>query len=313
MKNLLIAALGAVALTATAVDAQSTGRTIPMLVTAEWLAERLDEPDLVIVQVDQRRDGYDAGHIPGARYLQYSLIAGTVDGTPVELLPIESLQSALADVEVLDGRRVVLYGAPLSAARAWMTLDYLGVSERVAMLDGGIEAWRAAGHPVSTEVTPITVQPGANSTLAVNPQPQRIISAETVLARRDDPRIALIDARPIAEYTGDDGGQNGRYLAGHIPGARHLHWEELIESTDDPRLLSVDDLRQLFEAAGAGEGKEVFVYCTVGMRASMAYFVSRMLGYETFLYDGSWADWSAREMPIEAGPDPLGSVTGAHP
>lgn len=298
---MLILMLGLLAF-GTPAEAQSEGREIPMLVSAEWLQEHLGEPGLVVVQIDQRRDGYDTGHIPGAHFLQYSRIAGTVENTPVELLSVEELREAFASVGFVDGVRIVLYGAPLSAARAWMTLDYLGVSDRAAMLDGGIDAWRAASYAVSTDETGA---PGhAAEALTVNPEPARIIDAATVLARSEDPTAVLIDARPIAEYTGDDNGQNGRFLAGHIPGARHLHWEDLIHSTEDPRLLPADQLRERFESVGAADGRDVLVYCTVGMRASMAYFVSRMLDYDTYLYDGSWADWSARNLPVETGPDP---------
>ena len=114
----------------------------------------------------------------------------------------------------------------------------------------------------------------------------------------------LIDVRPLNEYTGEDGGQNGRYSAGHIPGARHMAWDMLIYSNADPRLKPVEELRAMFAAVGADGERSVLLYCTVGMRASMAYFVARMLGYDTYLYDGSWADWSARGNPVEAGPDP---------
>jgi thiosulfate/3-mercaptopyruvate sulfurtransferase len=274
------------------------GRTIPMLVSAEWLADNLDQPGLVVVQVDQRATGYQEGHLPGARYLAYERIAEERDGVPTELLPVEALRDAFESVGVGDGVRVVLYGAPLSAARAWMTLDYLGASAGAAILDGGIAAWRASDLPLTTEVPAVEA-----AVLTVNPVSDRVVPAAFVEERIGDPAFTIVDARPLNEYTGADGGMGGRLLAGHIPGARHLYWEELIVSTADPRLLPLDDLRARFEAAGASEDRAVIVYCYIGMRASMAYFVSRMLGYETHLYDGSWFDWSARNLPVEAGPD----------
>jgi thiosulfate/3-mercaptopyruvate sulfurtransferase len=295
--RILLATAAAILLAAPA-TAQSEARALPMSVSAEWLAERLNEPDLLVVQVDQRRDGYDAGHIPGAQYLAYGRIAVEVEGIPVELPPVETLREALEEVGVRDGVRVVLYGAPLSAARAWMTLDYLGISDRAAVLDGGIAAWRAAGRPVSTE--PRSAPTG---TLTVSPQPEIVVEADWVHVRLDDPGYVLIDARPLDEYTGADGGGSRPLTPGHIPGARHLHWEDLIHSTSDPRLLSEDRLRELYEEAGASDQLTVVVYCTIGMRASMAYFVARMLGYETRFYDGSWFDWSERGMPAEEGPD----------
>jgi len=273
-------------------------RTIPMLVGVEWLAENLDSPNLVIVQVDQRATGYQEGHIPGARYLAYERIAVEREGVPTELLPDAELKAAFESVGVGDGVRVVLYGAPLSAARAWMTLDYLGASQGAAILDGGIAAWRAAGLSVTAEEPPVTT-----AALTVTPDPVRVVPASFVQERIGDPAFTIVDARPLNEYTGADDGMGGRLLAGHIPGARHLYWEELMVSTADPRLLPLEALRARFEAAGASEGRGVIVYCYIGMRASMAYFVSRLLGYETHLYDGSWFDWSARKLPVETGPD----------
>jgi thiosulfate/3-mercaptopyruvate sulfurtransferase len=267
-----------------------------MLDDAQWLAQHINDPDLVVIQVDQRREGYDGGHIPGARDLPYTSIAIEINGLPVELPSVDALRDAFALVGVTNGSRIVLYGAPLSAARAWVTLDYLGLSDRAAMLDGGIVAWRTSGGSLVTDVP--AVRPG---TLAVTPQPAKIVGADWVRERSADPAYALIDGRPLREFTGEDGGQNGQYLAGHIPGAEHLYWEELMVSAADPRLLPIERLRTRFDTAGATAGRTVVAYCFIGMRASMLYYVSRLLGHETRLYDGSWHDWSARGMPVETG------------
>ena len=84
---------------------------------------------------------------------------------------------------------------------------------------------------------------------------------------------------------------------GHIPGAAHMYWEELVESRSIPRVHPRADLRELFERAGADadEGDTVVAYCMVGWRASFTYLAARMLGYETKFYDGSWHDWGTRE------------------
>lgn len=282
---------------------QAPARAIPMLVSAEWVADRLGEPDLVVLQVDQRREGYAEGHIPGAVFLPYQQIAIEVDGLPVEMPMVDALEAAFEEAGVNDGNRIVVYGAPLSAARAWMTLDYLGLGDRVGMLDGGMSAWRAAGLSESTSDVDVSL-----GSLTVRPEPNRIVGADWILDRLDDPQTVLIDARPLDEYTGEDGGNEGRYLAGHIPGARHLYWEELTHSREDPRLLPEAELRTRFDAAGAASDRRIVVYCFIGMRASMAYFVSRLLEYDTYLYDGSWHDWSARDLPVQSGPDGLVGV-----
>ena len=91
---------------------------------------------------------------------------------------------------------------------------------------------------------------------------------------------------------------------GHIPGAHNRYWEELVVSRADPRLKPEAELRALFERAGARDDRTVVAYCMIGMRASVAYLASRLLGYETRFYDGSWDDWSRRGLP---------AVTGAAP
>lgn len=276
-----------------------------MLVSVDWLAARLDEPGLVVLHVAHQRAPYDSAHVPGARWLRYQSIAREANGLPVELPPVEELRAAFEAVGVGDGSRVILYGDPMSAARAWMTLDYLGLGHRAAVLDGGMPAWRAANRPLATAEPAIT-----RGTLTLRPQAERVVSGDWVRARLDQPRVSLVDARPEHEYTGADGGHGGQHSAGHVPGAHNLYWERLMVSRQDPRFRSPAELRALFEGAGVATGDTVVAYCFIGMRASVAYFVSRLLGYETRLYDGSWVDWSARKLPVVAGSAP-GSLATA--
>lgn len=276
-----------------------------ILVSPAWLAERLGDSTLVVLHVAHRRSAYDSAHVPGARWLRYEAVAREVNGVPVELPGVDELRAAFEAAGVGDGSRVVLYGDPMSAARAWMTLDYLGLGHRAAVLDGGLVAWRAEGHAVTTKAPRV-----ARRTLTVRPQPARVVDASWVRARLDQPAVALIDARPENEYTGADGGHGGAHAAGHIPGAHHLYWERLMVSRSDPRFRSEAELRALFEEAGAAPGDTVVAYCFIGMRASVAYFVGRLLGYETRLYDGSWVDWSERKLPVVAGGAP-GSLADA--
>ena len=91
---------------------------------------------------------------------------------------------------------------------------------------------------------------------------------------------------------------------GHIPGAHQLYWEEMVESREVPRLLEEERLEEMFRGAGADPGDTVVPYCMVGYRASMTYFVARMLGYETRFYDGSWRDWGTRDLPFVSGSEP---------
>ena len=297
MRTTTVLLLAALALPAPlAAQSRSDAQTGEMLVSTEWLAGRLNDPGVVVIHVADRRETYDRGHIPGARFLEYGKIATEVGGVPVELPPVAQLEEALEAVGASDGARIVVVGHPMSAARVWATLDHLGHGGHTSVLDGGLDVWRAEGRPVTQEEPP-----AARGALTPRVQPERFVDAEWVRGHLNDPRHALIDARPHAEYATAAGAHGGQLAEGHVPGARNLYWEELIVSRERPVFKSRDELRALYRAAGADEGDTVVAYCFIGMRASVAYFVGRLLGYETKLYDGSWVDWSARRLPTETG------------
>ncbi|CAN5666502.1 sulfurtransferase [soil metagenome] len=265
-----------------------------MLVSAEWLAAHLGDPDLVVLHVAPNRTSYDQGHIPGARFLPVSAILTEKDGNVNELPPFPQLDSVFESVGVSDNSRVVIYGPSLAAARTFFTLDYLGRGDRAALLDGNIETWKAGGRSVSTEAPRIT--PGS---FTPRPQPERVVDADWVNRHLRDPSIVLIDARPGAQFTGAEPG-DGIARPGHIPGARNIFWENLLVSREEPRLKELPALQVLLREAGANPGDTVVAYCRSGMQASFAYFVARYLGYETRMYDGSFLDWSRRtSLPVE--------------
>ncbi|MGH7717977.1 MAG: sulfurtransferase [Gemmatimonadaceae bacterium] len=267
-----------------------------MLVRADWLARRLGGDSLVILHVSAGNDGeaeYRRAHIPGARHLSY----GSITTGSAELPPVPQLKELLRALGVSNHTRVVVYSSnPQIMARAWLTFDYLGHGDRTSMLDGGLPAWQRAGHPLTTEVGRY-----ARGSFVARPAASRIVDAAWVRRRLGDSTVALVDARTTEEYTGADGGMGGMHLAGHIPGAKHMYWERLIESRQHPVLRDTAELRRLFEEAGAARGDTVVAYCMVGQRASVTYFVARLLGYATTMYDGSMVDWSEKRMPVKTG------------
>lgn len=265
-----------------------------LLVSGEWLAAHLEDPGVVVLQVGPDQAAYDQGHIPGARFLPVSAIVTDRAGNVNELPQVAHLDSVFESVGVGDDARVIVYGPPLAAARAFFTLDYLGHGDQTALLNGGLEGWKEAGRPLSTVAPRV-----ARASFTPRPQPERVVEAEWVEQHLTDPSIALLDARPAAQFTGADAGP-GVPRPGHIPGAGNLFWEELIISPQDPVLKDPETLRTLFREAGVRPGDTVVTYCRTGMQASFAYFVARYLGYETRMYDGSFMDWSRREeLPVE--------------
>lgn len=264
-----------------------------LLVSSGWLAERLDDPGVVVLHVGSDRAAYDRGHVPGARFLPVGAILTEREGIPNELPPVAQLDSVFASVGVSDHVRVVVYGPPLAAARAFFTLDYLGHGDRTALLDGGMEGWRSEGRPVSVEAPRV-----APASFTPRPQAERVVDAEWVRRHLGDPSIALLDARPEAQFRGIEAG--GVPRPGHIPGAGSLFWEKTLHSTEHPVLKDPESLRAMFRAAGVEPGDTVVTYCRTGMQSSFAYFVARYLGYETKMYDASFVDWSQRpELPVE--------------
>lgn len=274
-------------------------------VSAQWLEGHLSDPNVVVLHADMRRSSYDEGHIPGARFLDMTELVW--DGDPAwgtEMTSPDRIEAALEAAGVRDGlHHVIVYAAnPLFASRAFMTMEVMGMRGTVQMLDGGWGGWLADGRATSTEVPDFET-----GDLTLSPVDDILVDADWILERlgRDD--VALIDARPDDEYTGEDGGMGGMARPGHIPGAVQMYWEELIESRELPRTHERARLAAMFEEAGADEGDTVVAYCMVGWRASYNYVVARMLGYETKFYDGSWHDWGTRDdVPVVEGRSPGG-------
>jgi thiosulfate/3-mercaptopyruvate sulfurtransferase len=296
-KTLVVAVL----LAAGSVDARTPDPRERLLVQAAWVAQHLEDPDLVLLHVGPRPE-YDAGHIPGARYLNYQDLAVTdrsPGGLTLQMLPPEALRQRLAAAGLSNGSRVVVYVGRENpfispAARVMFTLDYAGLGDRASLLDGGLEAWAKAGHPLSTAVPPD--RPGTLAPLAVQPL---IVDAEFVKANLSIDTIAIVDARNTGFYDGTQtgGGATAPHAAGHIPGAGNLPFSDTIDSEN--RIKPAAELQRLFAKAGAQPGDTVVAYCHIGQQATQAILAARTLGFKVLLYDGSFEEWSRKAYPVE--------------
>jgi len=263
-----------------------------MIVTPAWLAAHLEDPNLIVFHVGSSKRDYAKGHIPRARFLWTMSLSTTTEDLTLELPPAEQADSVLKNLGVSDGVRIVLCfanGNVTRTTRVFLTLEYLGLGGKVSLLDGGLDAWKSEGHPV-------TAEPSKHSmgTYVPHAHPEVVVNADWVAAHLTDKRIAIVDARGAQFYQGHGGGMP---RAGHIPGAVNIQFSSLVDSTN--RLKGKEELEKLFDAAGVKPGVTVVPYCHIGQQASLVYFVAKYLGYEARLYDGSFEDWSSREdLPV---------------
>ncbi len=267
-----------------------------MLISTNWLGQHLHDPDLVVLCIATAAEFCDKGRIPGAHFIALSAIAITRDGVPNELPSADDLQRIFESAGVNDRSLVVLYGERygLFAARAYYTLDYMGLAGQ-ALLNGGLEKWMAEGRPLSAE--PPKIQRGK---LAVKPRPEILIDLNDMeaIAQNAPASAAIIDARPADEFSGAKISEDVP-VAGHIPHAAGLYWMRLLESPTNPVLRPEAELRELFSHAGAVASRKVVTYCRSGMQSSYDYFVAKYLGYNVAMYDGSFYEWSRKGLPVE--------------
>ena len=274
-----------------------------MLVTTAWLAQHLKDPKLVVLHVSRDRTAYDAGHIPGARFLALSDIVVTRDGILNELPPAAALKTVLERVGVSDDSRVILYGdaSVLPATRAYFTLDYLGRGDNAALLDGGLSKWTSESRPIEKEAPTVKegrLTPRPHPEVVVNINAVKDLSFSAVNAPAASP--VLLDARTTAEFSGTTAANAEIPRPGHIPGATDLYWMDTQASKSDMSLLPVASLRKMYESAGVTPDRPVVTYCNTGMQASQSYFTLKYLGYDTRMYDGSFSEWSnAKDSPVQ--------------
>lgn len=275
-----------------------------MVVSPAWLQAHRADPDLVVLHVSMERDDYLRGHVPGARWVNPHDFF-TNDAPGVELPPVERLDSLVELLGITAESRIVYYGDTWMAPRVFLALDYLGLGDRAALLDGGLPAWRKAGYDLST-ATPTWLR----SRFTPSVRGDIVIDARELAASRSRAGFHLVDGRSPGEYTGEDKRER-LPRSGHIPGGINLPWERTftdpmaaLDGTPSP-LQEVGALRKLFAEAGVGNGAALVTYCTVGLRASHLYFIARYLGLHPRIYDGSMSEWSRKpELPMATGASP---------
>lgn len=274
------------------------------LVSTSWVADHLDDPAVVLAEVNERPDLYDSGHIPGAVKLhwrddlQHPTNRDVVDQTTFERL--------MASRGISRDTTVVLYGDRSNwfATFAYWYLASYGHPD-IRIMDGGRDLWISEGRELTRDIPAPT-----ETTYVASPRNDAIRAfAPQVLDQLNDDGSVLVDVRSPGEYSGEmiapEGyEQEGAQRAGHIPGAISIPWSSAVN--DDGTFRSIDELRALYRDRGVDPRRNVIAYCRIGERSAHTWFVlSELLGYDSVRnYDGSWTEWgNLVGVPIEVNTD----------
>jgi len=252
-------------------DAATQDPPPEMVVSPDWLSRHLNDGQVRVITTGDRAH-YDRGHIPGARFVAHE---ETIGGDH-RLLDPGALGAILARAGASDDARIVLYGeSPMTTGWLFMVLASIGHGDHVSMLDGNLDAWRAAGHSVATDIPP-----SATARLTPRPVSDVIVTAPWVRERLEKPGVCLLDVRTDRERA-----------TGYLPGSTLVSWRDLFADPDRAKFKSRDDIRALLTKAGVKPGDQVVTYCAIGMRASLMYFAVRYAGIPARVYVGSFEDW----------------------
>jgi thiosulfate/3-mercaptopyruvate sulfurtransferase len=276
------------------------------LVTTDWLAAHLADPDLRVLDGSwhmpqlrrNARAEFAAAHIPGAAFFDIDEIADHGTSLPHMLPTPEAFAGAIGALGVGDGDRVVVYDARgvASAARVWWTLRVFG-HDAVAVLDGGLPRWRAEERPVESG-TPTPVQRRFTPKF----RKELVRGLPDMLSNLASRREQVLDARSRGRFTGTEPEPREGLRGGHIPGSLNLPYDELY--APGGTLLTRDELRHRFATTGIDLTRPIVTSCGSGVTASVLALGLHLIGRpDVAVYDGSWTEWGGRDdTPVERQP-----------
>lgn len=254
-----------------------------LLVSTDWVAEHLDDPNVRIV--DTRTQGYDNGHIAGAVHLDINT-SRDKDNPPTFLPDLDTFVATVEALGVSSDTHIVFYDdrGGIYGTRPWVLLRLIG-HENVSIVNGGWPKWLAEDKPTNTDTPHF-----ARGSLKIKRNDRWIATADDVAAAIDNPNVRIMDTRTRDEFTGRDLQNNPR--GGAIPSATHLFWEDTLDG-EYQRIRPADELAELFASRGLSPDDGIITYCQGGGRSAHELFVLHLMGYDDLrLYMGSMEDWS---------------------
>jgi thiosulfate/3-mercaptopyruvate sulfurtransferase len=262
-----------------------------LLISAEALKGKLGSDSLCLIDVRPAED-FAQGHIPGA--VHFDLFGLSLIDTAEA--PLKAFMHMIHHVLELRGvseyKEVVVYenNSGMRAARALWFLDYFG-HPNARLLDGGMQAWKAAGFATTTEVNS---PKGAG--FKISEHREVLATAEDVLQSLNKKDVSILDTRSRAEYVGT---QIRAARGGAIPGAVHIEWTDNLDASG--KFKPDAELKAMYSRAGITADKEVISYCQGGYRAAHSYVTLRLIGFPKIRnYIGSWKEWGDRtDLPID--------------
>jgi len=276
-----------------------------VLVSTDWVAAHLDDPEVRIIESDRDSSMYDLGHVPGAALVDWK--ADLQDPVVRDFVGPEQFASLASRLGIDNETTAVFYGdcGNRRAAYAYWVFKLYGHAS-ARLMDGGRQKWVMEERPLTRGVKsyPLTLYEVAGQDLSIRAFRDDVLQ-HVENARSFPEACALVDVRSYGEYSGEllnvpGFPQEGALRAGHIPGARNIPWVEAVGP--DGTFKSVDELRTIYTSHGVTPNRKIITYCRAGERSSHTWFVLyELLGYRRVRnYDGSWLEWgNTVRVPIE--------------
>ena len=274
-----------------------------VLVSTEWVASHVKDPNVRVVEVDVDTKAYDEGHAPGA--IAWAWNTQLCDPVVRDILPKATFEALLTQSGIGNDTTVILYGDNNNWFAAWALWQMKIYGHKdVRIMDGGRKKWLAEGRDVDTAA--VTPAPAASPYRASEPDHSLRAFLPQVQQAQKSASAVMIDVRSPQEFSGEilapPGLPETCQRGGHIPGARSVPWGKACN--DDGTFKSADELQKLYGAEGVSPSRQVIAYSRIGERSSHTWFVLKyLLGIGDVLnYDGSWTEWgNLVGAPVEKG------------